>query len=484
MKNTNVHLQWAKLDLIKPQAIVTLFGRRGSGKSTAGKYYARLLARHIDRFLIMCGNKDTAGDWDNVVDPMFIHLMNREKLAELIKFQDNEVSALREAYKRAHEGSSEGFVIPRKNRVAVIIDDCGYESTFMNCIEMMDITANGRHYGMDVVIMCQYFNQLNPKNRNQIDYLGLMFTDNEKQDKKVYEEYLSKTCKTLKDFQAVFEVCTQKKGQMCWIDNTVTTCNPSEKIFMAKIPHPDTWPKGRIHTGMCEQYTTMYSVESDLYRNNEDLQRQMNARQTVYTTARDQQLRVHHPVTEIGSVAPYALSSVAPSVHPPRPPPTYDQTVRPVPQGLPRGYGQPVHGVQHGYTQGYGHTPQGPTHHLPQGFHQSTQHLPQGFRQSTHNLPQGYDQSAQYIPQGYGQSAQHLPQGFDRSAQGYQHGDRHVYGPSVQGVPQGLPQGYGQGYGQSMQGASQGGDEPRGVPGYYGVGRIGVRFGAEMGESF
>ncbi len=435
MKDKNVRLKFAKLENIKPQAIVTLFGRRGSGKSTAGKYYARILARDIDRFLIMCGNKDTAGDWDNVVDPMFIHQMDRNKLKELITYQDEEVSRLREAYKRVNGGSSDGFVIPRENRVAVIIDDCGYESSFMNSLEMMDITANGRHYGMDVVIMCQYFNQLNPKNRTQIDYLGLMFTDNNKQDKKVYEEYLSKTCESLKDFQRIFEVCTQKKGQMCWIDNTVTTCNPSEKIFMAKIPHPNTWPRGRIHSGVAADYADLHSADSHRYREDERLRRQMNAQQTVYRD-RNGELRIHHPVTEIGTVAP--SSSVA-----------FPQTAY-----------SSVHSQQQSRQPAQ-----------PLGFPQP-QPRPQ---QQQSNRPTLYSQQHQQPVYGYQQPQQ--PQQPQQSVYGYlQPQQPQQPQPSAYGYPQQQQQQQAYGYAQAHQ--------TRAPAMYQQPQPQGVRFGTQLGESF
>ena len=259
-------LESAQIGKIKEQAIITLFGKRRTGKSTAAMYIVSILARKIDRFIVISGNKDTAADWEELVPSVFIHGKSTEPLQRVINFQEERLSVLRARHKKRY-GKSKKFKVPRDMRVCVVIDDCGDDFSFMNSPVMMDITANGRHYGMDLIILCQYFNQLGTKNRNQIDYVGHLYTDNMKSTKKVYEEFVGKTCNSYREFECIFSSCTKQIGQLCWIDNTVTVgCNsPEQKIFFKKIPNPDD-PKNeykrQVGSRRVREYAARHSPES------------------------------------------------------------------------------------------------------------------------------------------------------------------------------------------------------------------------------
>jgi len=246
---------------------VTLFGKRRTGKSTAAKHIVSILKEKIDRFMVVSGNKGAADSWDDLVHPLYIHDMNRDCLKTLIKYQNEKLGKIRKAYKRRHGRRAKLKKIPRKMRVCVIIDDCGHDASFMNSPEMMDITANGRHYGIDLIICCQYFNQLGTKNRNQIDYIGHLYTDNVKSTKKVYDEYVGKTCRTFNEFNYIFGICTQNVGQICWIDNTVTigSDDPGKKIFYKSIPDPDD-PQNeyrhRVGSRRVKSYAKLHSADT------------------------------------------------------------------------------------------------------------------------------------------------------------------------------------------------------------------------------
>ena len=80
-----------------------------------------------------------------------------------------------------------------------------------------DLMSNGRHYGIYCIFLLQYLNQFHPQNRAQLDYVGLLHTNNVNHLKKVHTEY-SPNC-NLKLFRAIIGAATRDRG-ICWIDNT------------------------------------------------------------------------------------------------------------------------------------------------------------------------------------------------------------------------------------------------------------------------
>lgn len=259
-----IKLKKANMNL-KPQALTLLLARRGMGKSTAAQWFVRHIAQWVDRIMVMCGNKDTMMDYEDVLNPIWIHPKSIQKLRELIQYQEARVGYDRSMYKRRNGGSSRGYVVPRHLRVALFIDDCGNDKTFMFSDEMDDLCANGRHYGIDMFVLCQYYTQFNSKNRTQVDYVGLSYNENAKQDKEIHAEYLSKACPNMKQFQRIYEACTTDVGHFCWINNVEKKAgrDVTKKIFFFKVPDPNRpdAPVGRVGTDIVSEYESKYSRE-------------------------------------------------------------------------------------------------------------------------------------------------------------------------------------------------------------------------------
>lgn len=220
-------LKLTEADLYKIEscASIVLLGKRRTGKTTWAKYILQFLDGHIGRFIALCGNKDNAAEWKRIIQPLFVMSKNIEILKKLRQYQDEKVSHY----------SEQQLPVPKKYNICIILDDCGSDRQFMHSAIMKDILSNGRHYGMTVVILCQYLNQLHPENRDQIDYLAMLYTSNHKNIKKVHSEYVN-VCDE-RTFQYALNACTVDRG-LCWIDNTRNPLTIEECVFFKRMPWP------------------------------------------------------------------------------------------------------------------------------------------------------------------------------------------------------------------------------------------------------
>jgi hypothetical protein len=239
----------AEFSSIKPNASIVLLGKRRTGKTTWAKVILQTLDKSIHRFVAFCGNKDNECEWKRILPPLFVMRKNIESLTKLRDYQDRKVS----------EFTSNDLEVPVKYRVCVILDDCGSDRKFMHSNIIKDILSNGRHYGMTLVILCQYLNQLHPENRDQLDYLGILYTSNHKNIKKIHEEYVNMT--DIRTFKFVVNACTVDRG-CCWVDNTTTPSTIDECVFYKRI---HTLPSASIgHAYMYEFSRTHLLDEKEL----------------------------------------------------------------------------------------------------------------------------------------------------------------------------------------------------------------------------
>jgi hypothetical protein len=223
-----VNIKEADYSTLEHSASIVILGKRRTGKTTWCKYILQYLNKDIDRFVALCGNKDNVAEWKRIIQPLYVMPKNLAYLKKLRDYQDTKVAPFSENQQP----------IPRKYRICIIFDDCGSDRTFMRDPIINDLLSNGRHYGMTLVFLCQYLNQLHLENRNQIDYLGMLYTSNQKNIKKVHEEFANVA--ELRTFRFVLNACTTNRG-MCWIDNTTNPTTIEEFIYYKKMIWPYTF---------------------------------------------------------------------------------------------------------------------------------------------------------------------------------------------------------------------------------------------------
>jgi hypothetical protein len=230
----SVNVREADLEDILPCASIALLGKRRSGKTTWAKRILESLNKQMDRFVVLCGNKDNISEWTRVIHPLYVVQKNLLYLKNLKDYQEDKVAKY----------SDNKLEIPKKYRITVILDDCGSDRTFMHSAIMKDLLSNGRHYGITLLILCQYLNQMHAENRDQLDYLGMLHTSNRKNIKKVHDEYVN-MCE-YRTFQFVLNACTLKRG-LCWINNVGNQSNIENTVFFKKLPWPYDFEKVGSH---------------------------------------------------------------------------------------------------------------------------------------------------------------------------------------------------------------------------------------------
>lgn len=212
----DVHINSVDFGGLQRHASITILGRRRSGKSTFARWLVRThLSRQYQRVVVMAGNRHCCEHWHEVVPPLFCMSKNVTKLQEIRDYQIRKIA-------------ENGKDIPVKYDVCLVMDDCGADKQFMTSHIMKDIQANGRHYGICIVVLAQYLMQIPCENRDQIDYLAVLHTSNAKNSKKIYEEFVN--VGDLRSFRYTMAAITADHG-VCWIDNTCTPTQLSECVF-------------------------------------------------------------------------------------------------------------------------------------------------------------------------------------------------------------------------------------------------------------
>lgn len=247
-QETKVQIREANLFSIEPNASIALLGKRRTGKTTWAKYILYHLQSKIDRFVALCGNKDNASEWKRVINPLFVMDKSIKFLEALRDYQDMRVSKY----------SQENLPIPKKYQICVILDDCGSDKSFMFSRIMRDMLSNGRHYGMTVIILAQYLNQMHSENRDQIDYLGMLYTSNLRNLKKVQEEYVNVS--NLRTFKCVLNACAADKG-MCWIDNTANPEKIEECVFFKRMDMETVRNMSKEENKLGSKHVKKYALE-------------------------------------------------------------------------------------------------------------------------------------------------------------------------------------------------------------------------------
>jgi hypothetical protein len=201
-KEDHVSLEEYDFRRIHPCSAIAIIGKRRSGKSNAGIYLVTSCLPRTRRYMAMCGNKESKAEWSRVFPVQCVFEKDIRALERLREYQDKK---------------AEGGPIDSKYWVTVVLDDCGFDRTFMYAPVLVDVLANGRHYGIRILILVQYFVQLHPQNRSQLDYAAVLFCNNDTLTKRIHTEFVPQI--PFQAFKTVLSVATENRGAL-WLDNT------------------------------------------------------------------------------------------------------------------------------------------------------------------------------------------------------------------------------------------------------------------------
>lgn len=230
----------AQVNSWSPQSLIAVLARKGLGKTYMAKYItSRIIeASGVNRFLVMCGNRDSMHEWKQVVHPLYVHGTDLDKLAQVFEDQDRLVDEARERWDAAG-GDSDDFKVPTELRMFVVFDDVGFDPAFARSKLVGEFACNHRHLGLDLIFPIQHFNQIVPMVRKQLDYIVMLQTIEADTIDKVYKQYVSRHIIDKDTFSFLLMSHTQQRGAGIVIDNRAVDAVTLEKrIFSIQSPHP------------------------------------------------------------------------------------------------------------------------------------------------------------------------------------------------------------------------------------------------------
>jgi hypothetical protein len=168
--------------VIKPDSVITLCGKRGSGKS----YLLReILSYHKSIPAgIVISPTEQANQYFQKFIPNF--LIYDEYHPDIIqKFLDRQIKINKDRNEQIKKyGYSD--IDPR---AFLILDDCLYDKSWPNDKNIRSIFMNGRHYNIFFIVTMQYCLGLPPILRSNVDYVFIFKNNMIKEREKLYNYY-------------------------------------------------------------------------------------------------------------------------------------------------------------------------------------------------------------------------------------------------------------------------------------------------------
>jgi len=251
-QSKNITIYRSDFTNLKKQCLYVVLGKKRSGKTTAGIFLTQFIqATGNKRFRVFCGNSDNIEEWKNVLYEEFVEQLNINSLLLIRERQDKKIKTARNQFV-ANGGNSSEFIVPTKYRLCIIFDDCASNSKFMKNEVVSELCSNHRHYGLDIMFIAQYFNQIVPSCRDQIDYYLLLKIQSTKSLAKVHEEGVGDTLIDRNKWNKLYNHLIKKKGDFIWLDLYETKTEIHEVIFSGNIPYP--LPKFKLTCPEIEEY--------------------------------------------------------------------------------------------------------------------------------------------------------------------------------------------------------------------------------------
>ena len=136
-----IDLQKFCLDRIKPNRLILLIGRRGSGKSTLQTNLLYSLRDKVEYFIAVTPTRDTETEWLKFLPRSMIHrALDKDLLARLLDHQDR-------------ISRQDGM---RRRSVCILWDDVMFLKNALKGESVRELFYNGRHLDIYFINTCQY----------------------------------------------------------------------------------------------------------------------------------------------------------------------------------------------------------------------------------------------------------------------------------------------------------------------------------------
>jgi hypothetical protein len=238
---------------IKPNRILFLIGRRGSGKSSMMIDILRQMPK-TDFVFAMAPTDDTLKSLAEFVPKSCLFAaFDQEKLDRMLILQ-------RELIERG-----------KTRTILLILDDCLYQKGVLTSKAMTDVSYNGRHLNISLVITCQYLMDIPVSIRTNIDYVCTMRDGTLTNRQKLHKHFFGMVSFT--DFENLMTTCTQNFSALI-LDCTISSTDPEDCIYWyrANTMNTDPFRLGR---------NVYWKLSNRCQRSDHELMRERKARLQV-----------------------------------------------------------------------------------------------------------------------------------------------------------------------------------------------------------
>lgn len=132
------------------------------------------------------------------------------------------------------------IIIPSHLRAAVIFDNVSFVP-FLKSSIVRDLCTNGRCYGIEIINTTMYVKDIIPEIRQNVDYFGILATDNLRKIREIWEEFLSNII-SFDEFTDLVVKYTVPTGSMICIDIVSTSKELADKIFVYQSHNKELGP--------------------------------------------------------------------------------------------------------------------------------------------------------------------------------------------------------------------------------------------------
>ena len=206
------------MDSMKPSRCSLAVGSKGSGKSTLLATLLYNIKDKVDLVVAISPTEDTQKDFEAHIGYTLVWTeFDVERIEKII------------AEQRHNRGAMD-----RPFRVAIFMDDLGFDEKLWKNKTMLDLHFNQRHIDVQVVFSVQYVLSIKPDVRSNIDYV---FAFNEKISKnrqKLYENFFG-VFADYRSFDKTMRACTQNYECLV-LDNTQPNSDLDKTVFYYKAP--------------------------------------------------------------------------------------------------------------------------------------------------------------------------------------------------------------------------------------------------------
>jgi len=227
----NLRLRKFSMNIVPDDAVVLFIGRRGTGKS----WLIKDLLWYKQRFpigTVISGTEGANAFYSTIVPSLFIHdEVTTSIVSNVIRRQDQLMKQLRKDTDAGRPNSHD-------KRAFIVMDDCMYDTKWINDKWIRSLFMNGRHYGLLYILALQYVMGIPPVLRGQVDYVFILRENQVSARRRIYEQFAG-IFPTFELFCQIMDQCTENYECLV-IHNGAKTNRIEDCVFWYKAePHAD-----------------------------------------------------------------------------------------------------------------------------------------------------------------------------------------------------------------------------------------------------